>query len=77
MLSFGDDGKKTYKSGLARMETSLRIPTESELFICLDDFCIALEEGKSHKPHFQHSVTNHPLVSDSDVRFSLVSVLWL
>ena len=43
-----------------------------ELFICLDDFCLALEEWKSHQPQFQHSVTNHPLMSDSEMLTILV-----
>ena len=43
-----------------------------ELFICLDDFCIALEEWKSRQPQFQLSITNHPLMSDSEMLCILV-----
>lgn len=43
-----------------------------ELFICLDDFCITLEEWKSFQPQFQHSVTNQPLMSDSEMLTILV-----
>ena len=43
-----------------------------ELFICLDDFCIALEEWKSPQPQFQHSVTNHPWMHDSEMLAILV-----
>jgi hypothetical protein len=43
-----------------------------ELFICLDDFCIALEEWKSRQPRFQISLTNHPIMSDSEMLTILV-----
>ena len=43
-----------------------------ELFICLDDFCIALEEWKRLQPQFQVSVTNHPVMSDSEMLAILV-----
>lgn len=43
-----------------------------ELFICLDDFCIALEEWKSHQPKFQYSITNHPVMNDSEMLTILV-----
>ena len=43
-----------------------------ELFIYLDDFCIALEEWKSLQPQFQGSVTNHPVMSDSEMLAILV-----
>jgi hypothetical protein len=42
------------------------------LFICLDDFCQALQEWKKHQPQFAGEPTNHPLMSDSEMLTILV-----
>jgi len=43
-----------------------------ELFICLDDFCIALEEWKSLQPQFSYALTRQPALSDSEMLTILV-----
>ena len=43
-----------------------------ELFICLDDFCLSLEEWKSHQPKFRYSITDHPVMHDSEMLSILV-----
>lgn len=43
-----------------------------ELFITVDDFCIALENWKSQHPKFGTSVTNEPLMSDSEMLTILI-----
>lgn len=38
-----------------------------ELFVCIDDFCQALEEWKKHQPQFAGKPTNCPVMSDSEM----------
>ena len=47
-----------------------------ELFIAIDDFCIALENWKQSQPQFSHSVTRHPEMSDSEMMTILIFYQW-
>jgi hypothetical protein len=47
-----------------------------ELFMSIDDFCIALENWKQSQPQFCHSVTRHPEMSDSEMITILVFYQW-
>jgi hypothetical protein len=47
-----------------------------ELFMSIDDFCIALENWKQNQPQFCHSVTRHPEMSDSEMITILVFYQW-
>jgi len=47
-----------------------------ELFMTIDDFCIALENWKQNQAQFCGSVTRHPEMSDSEMMTILVFYQW-